>query len=64
MLGIMSHWSEVKEKKGTQIPGLRDQDLFQIIHRRCNGDVDILRPAPATSQVYRPAADKGICDFT
>lgn len=34
-----------------------------MIHRRGDGDVDVLRPAPTTAQIHGPAANEGIRDL-
>lgn len=44
------------------IPGLRHQDLFQMVHSRGNGDINVLRAAPATTQINGPTADESIRD--
>ena len=45
------------------IPRLRSQNILQMAHGIINGDIDILGAAPTASEVYGPAANKGIGDL-
>lgn len=49
--------------RGKVIPGLHHQDLFQMVHSRGDGDINVLRAAPAATQINGPASDEGVRDL-